>query len=88
MNKPVKKVKAPAWNFDEICWYISKVHEIDSNKFKDWFIANHENHNGCYSYISIKEDLKSTRISKEVKQFLQLLFDEFNEDEMRVWIEW
>lgn len=67
---------------------LGKKYQVNNSVFEDWFCNTNCSHNGCYSYINVKEDLEYKKTRPEINKFLQLLLDEFGEEEMRVWISW
>ncbi len=58
--------------------------------FWHWLLENSfsELNNGSYNYLPVKEYLEDKETPSWVKEILQKMFDEFQEDEMEFWVAW
>lgn len=101
MNKPTKQIKEPYWDYHDVIDYIEKKYDIETRGYKKkedgvyrdfwhWYIDCSDISNGCYSHFGLYSFLiDSTGYTPDwVKEILQLIYDEFKEDEMLFWIEW
>lgn len=57
--------------------------------FWHWVLDQHYDiHRGCFIDFTVKEHLEDEKTEQWVKEILTMLHKEFEEDEMRFWIEW
>lgn len=100
MGKPTKQVKKPYWDYHDVISYIEKKYNIqvrnyekEDGVYKDfwhWYLDGSSIHNGCYSNFDLYSFLydKTGYTPDWVKEILQLIYKEFDEEEMYFWIEW
>lgn len=62
--------------------------EADYLDFWHWLLDRVDVHNGCLVYLSVSDWLADEDTPAWVKEILQKIYDEFQEDEMQVWIWW
>lgn len=56
--------------------------------FWHWYIENHEIHNGCYSNFNLKYYLNNSSTPEWIREITQLIYNEFQKEKMKFWIEW
>lgn len=98
--KPKMIVGNPYWDYFQVIDYIEKKYEISvrdyANKFKHnldfwhWLCDNDvtDSNNGSFFYLQVDRFLKERETPKWVKEILQLIKDEFNVPEMKMWVCW
>ena len=70
-------------------WLIEWPNDHPYLDFWHWMIDNYDwIHNGCYIFLTVKNHLEDPATPVWVKEILQRIHDEFQEDDMRCWIEW
>jgi hypothetical protein len=66
--------------------------EVDETPYLDfwhWVISEYDwIKNECYISFEVKKHLEDEKTEQWVKEILTMLYKEFEEDEMRFWIEW
>lgn len=67
--------------FDETIPYLDFWHWLIDGPFA-------ELHNRSAKYLDLKFELEDEETPTWVKEILQKIFDEFQEDEMEFWVEW
>lgn len=76
-------------NFEE--WRKSNdIPEPEYLDFWHWFLDIHDSliHNGCFVNFGVRDGIESEDTPDWVREILKFIYNEFQEDEMRVWIEW
>lgn len=61
--------------------YLDFWHWLIDHDFSDMY-------NGSYQWIWVTEHLENKKTPPWVKEILQKIYDEFQEDDMQFWIEW
>ncbi len=67
--------------YDETTPYLDFWHWLIDGPFS-------EINNGSYQYLDLKYELENEDTPDWVKEILQKIYDEFQEDEMEFWVEW
>jgi len=102
MNKPVQKVSQPYWDYHEVIDYIEKKYNIDTRGYKrevdgvyrdfwHWIVDMCSIHNGSYFYLDIygwMTDTDLEYVTEWQQEILKLIYDEFQEEDMRFWVSW
>lgn len=68
-------------DFDANVPYLDFWHWLLDHDFVDMY-------NGSYQYLLVKEHLEDEETPPWVKEILQKIYDEFQEDDMEFWVAW
>lgn len=86
MVKPERRT-IEYWDYGEIIKYISEKYSLNENDMWDHLNDGNFNlHNGCYVSFHLDED--DLRYKNLPEDFAEVLYKEFGEKIMRVWIDW
>jgi len=97
MDKPTKIPRDPIYNYHEVIRYIEKKYKIKTRRYKNdnldfwhWLLDKcFDNvNNGSEHSIDIRYWLDHLDEDAWQREILQLIYDEFGEDDMEFWIEW
>lgn len=85
-----KKYKVDLDNFAG-CKFSGKADDKPYQNFVHWVGDLQSVHNGSYFYLGVTEVIESNDeeyAPEWVRKIMQMIFDEFGQEEMRFWVSW